>query len=76
MLRMTPPLIAWAQAVALMVVGTQAMMLPPAFLPTPPTIKKKRRAKMKRSRAPDAPRLSLLYRPETSLRDEKRHAFE
>ena len=31
---------------------------------------------MKRSRAPDAPRLSLLYRPETSLRDEKRHAFE
>jgi predicted RNA methylase len=47
MLRMTPPLIAWAQAVALMVVGTQAMMLPPAFLPTPPTIKK-RRAKMKR----------------------------
>jgi hypothetical protein len=41
MLRMTPPLIAWAQAVALMVVGTQAMMLPPAFLPTPPTIKKR-----------------------------------
>jgi hypothetical protein len=31
---------------------------------------------MKRSRAPDAPRLSLLYRPETSLRDEKSHAFE
>ena len=31
---------------------------------------------MKRSRTPDAPRLSLLYRPETSLRDEKRHAFE
>jgi predicted RNA methylase len=43
MLRMTPPLIAWAQAVALMVVGTQAMMLPPAFLPTPPTIKKEAR---------------------------------
>jgi hypothetical protein len=42
-LRMMPPLLAWAQAVTLMVVGTQAMVLPPAFLPTPLTIKKETR---------------------------------
>ncbi len=31
---------------------------------------------MKQNRAPDAPRRGLLYRSETSSRDEKRHAFE
>jgi hypothetical protein len=39
MLDMTP-MIAWMQAGTLMIIGLQALMLPPAALPTLPTIEK------------------------------------
>lgn len=39
MLHITP-MIAWMQVGTLMVIGLQAMMLPPAALPALPTIKK------------------------------------